>query len=112
MLNFFKKKAKGASNLKIDLIFQYHNSSSNALILYNLGSKPVFNITVEVINTSQIKFHTNIEHISPKIGELIKLNELANNAGLNFEGGVNQVHIIIRGITHKFIRNEKNFIKV
>lgn len=112
ILNFFEKKVLNSPNLKIEIAFHYHLSSSNALVLYNLSLKSIYDIAIEVLNTDQKKFHADLNHISPKIGELIKLNDLVNDAGLPFEGSVDQVYVTIRGRVYKFIRHENKFIKV
>lgn len=111
ILLLFKTLTGNTPNLKIDLIFQYHNSSSNALVLYNLSSKSINNVTLEVVTTKQNRFQINIEHISPKIGELIALNSLKSEDKSPFEGIIDHVNINLRGTTIKFTRKENKFIR-
>jgi hypothetical protein len=111
ILLLFKTITGNTPNLKIDLIFQYHNSSSNALILYNLSSKSINNVTLEVVTTKQNRFQINIEHISPKIGELIALNDLKSAHESPFEGIIDHVNINLRGTTIKFTPKENIFTR-
>jgi hypothetical protein len=111
MLNFFKKSGLRATGLKIDLAFQFHKSASNALVLYNLGSKPIRDITLIAFDAHNKKFYAHLKQINPKIGELIKLSDCKDESGLVFEGNIAQVHIIIRGRINKFERYENKFIQ-
>lgn len=111
ILLLFKTIARNTPSLKIDLIFQYHNSSSNALVLYNLSSKSIYNVTLEVVTKKQNRFQINIEHISPKIGELIALNSLKGINDSPYEGIVDHVNINLRGTTMKFTCKENKFTR-
>lgn len=112
MLDFFKNKGIGSSNLKIDLIFQYHSRLSNALVLYNLGSRSIYDITVKVSTVEQNMFHFSLEHISSKIGELIKLDDFKNDEDLPFWGEIDRVIISVHGQSFTFVCNENKFIRV
>jgi len=87
---------------KLDLSFHYHKPESRQLVLYNLGSRRIFNVKAEIINSEGRKFSSNFDHISQKIGILIEIDKTTNASDSFFEGTVDNVQVFVYNDVYKF----------
>jgi hypothetical protein len=100
-----------AKQLKMDLSYQYHQASTEKLIIYNQGSKKVDQVTVSVYNQMQQAYNYQFKSISLKTAVLL---DYKKNADLNnnyFEGQIEKVilkvsnkQLVFKADGDKFVR--------
>jgi len=91
----------------IELSFQYHKTETNNLVLYNVGSKKIRDLTVLILCKSGDKYITSLKEISVKTGELIKISEIENC--LITSADISKVEVSTNQFNYTFIPDKNTF---
>jgi hypothetical protein len=96
-----------SKKILLELSYQYHKPASNNLVLYNIGSKNIRQITLSINCKSGDKHTILIKEIVVKTGELIKINEIENCQITSAE--IARVEVSTQSFQYTFIPENNKF---